>query len=386
MKSYQFAIFFSVFFLIYGLVNYYIFIRGWQAIPAASTLRPYYLILFLFLSASFVAGRLLERAWLSPVSDILVWAGSFWLAAMLYFSLIIYALDIVRLVNHFIPFYPRFIAADYPRVKLIIALASVGLVSTILLAGHINALNPRVKTLDLTIHKSGNGRSTLNIVYASDIHLGTIVGRHRLDKIVEKINGLRPDIILLPGDIVDEDLRPVLRENIGESLCALKAPLGVFACTGNHEYIGGVEAAARYLIEHDIILLRDSTALIEDRFYLIGREDRDMQTFTGCKRKPVDELMNSVDKARPVIMMDHQPFSLERAAENGVDLQISGHTHHGQLWPLNLITNAIYEISWGYKLKEKTHIYVSTGVGSWGPPVRIGNRPEIVNIKLTFTG
>lgn len=94
--------------------------------------------------------------------------------------------------------------------------------------------------------------------------------------------------------------------------------------------------------------------------------------------------MNGVDISHPVILMDHQAFRLEEAESNGIDLQLSGHTHHGQLWPFNFITKKVYELSWGYKKKGKTHYYVSSGVGTWGPPIRTGNRPEIVNIRLRF--
>jgi len=101
-------------------------------------------------------------------------------------------------------------------------------------------------------------------------------------------------------------------------------------------------------------------------------------------RKSVKDLLAGIDMTRPVILMDHQPFHLEEAERCGVDLQLSGHTHHGQLWPLNYITGAIYEVSKGYKKKGNTHILVSGGVGSWGPPVRTGNRPEILDLVLTF--
>ncbi|UCE65564.1 MAG: metallophosphoesterase [Candidatus Zixiibacteriota bacterium] len=384
MKTLNFVIFFSIVLAIYGSVNYYIFIRGWQSIPAGSSLRAYYLPLFLFVSLSYIAGRILENIWLSELSDILVWIGSFWLAAMLYFFLIILLLDIVRLINHFIPIYPEFIRLNYIKVKGIAGLVSVVTVFAVVPGGYINALNPKISRLNLTIDKSVVSRSSLNIVFASDIHLGTIVGRQRFDRIVGKINELKPDIVLLPGDIVDEDLKPVIRENIGESLRKLKAPLGVYACTGNHEHIGGVEEAYKYLTEHDIVVLRDSVIKVNDEFYLIGREDRDARRFSGIGRKTLEELMVKVDKESPIILMDHQPFKLEEASSNQIDLQISGHTHSGQLWPFNYLTNAIYEVSRGYKKKDNTHVYVSSGVGTWGPPVRTGGRPEIVNIKLNF--
>lgn len=223
---------------------------------------------------------------------------------------------------------------------------------------------------------------TLNIVVASDIHLGALVGQKRFDKIVDRINSLNPDMILLPGDIVDEDLGPVIKQTLGESLRSLKARFGVFAITGNHEYIWGVEEASRYLVDHGVTVLRDRVVPINETVYLVGREDRSMDRFTEKTRKPLKDLMAEVDSCFPVILMDHQPFHLEEGENNGVDLQISGHTHHGQLFPLNFITGRVYEISQGYKKKGKTHVYVSTGVGTWGPPVRLGNRPEIVNIKV----
>jgi predicted MPP superfamily phosphohydrolase len=385
MRTLSFVIFFSIVLAVYGSVNYYIFIRGWQSLPAGSMLRSIYLPLFIFVAISFIAGRILENFWLSKLSNVLVWIGSFWLAAMIYFLLIIIVLDIVRLINFIIPIFPEFIRANYSGAKQITALISFAAAAIIVIAGYINALNPKVSDLSLDINKAANGRRSLNIVFASDIHLGTIVGRQRFDKVVGKINSLNPDIVLLPGDILDEDLKPVIRENIGESLRKIMAPLGVYASTGNHEHIGGVEAAFKYLTEHNITVLRDSVIMINNEFYLVGREDRDGGRFSGVERRALEELMRGVDLKYPVILMDHQPIGLDDAVANKVDLQISGHTHNGQLWPFNYITGAIYEVSRGYKKKGDTHFYVSSGVGTWGPPVRTGHRPEIVNIRLNFT-
>ena len=131
-------------------------------------------------------------------------------------------------------------------------------------------------------------------------------------------------------------------------------------------------------------MLRDTSVLVDGRFWIVGREDRDKSRFTGNKRKELAAVMMPVDRHAPVILLDHQPFNLEKSEEQGVDLQLSGHTHHGQLWPFNYITNAMYEVSSGYKKKGATHYYVSNGYGTWGPPVRLGNRPEIVQIILKF--
>ncbi|MEK6571677.1 MAG: metallophosphoesterase [Bacteroidota bacterium] len=384
MRKRAFFIFFSIVLTVYGLINFYIFIRGWVAFPQDSSLRILFLVVFLIFSLSFIAGRFLERVALSWFTNALVWIGSFWLGAMVYFFLIIVAIDLLRLINFTIRFFPSFVTADYERTKYVTALAVIGLVALLVIAGYINALKPRIKTLRLTIPKDVNPTKALNIVAASDIHLGTVICKARLERIVEKINELKPDLVLLPGDVVDEDLGPVIKQNLGETLRKIESRFGVVAITGNHEYIGGVDEACRYLVEHGITVLRDSSLRIDDCFYIVGREDLSINRFAGKKRKSLEELMASVDRRYPIIMMDHQPFHLEEAGNGGVDVQLSGHTHHGQLWPFNFITKKVYELSWGYKKKGNTHIYVSSGVGTWGPPMRTGNRPEIVNIQLSF--
>ncbi|MCX6150489.1 MAG: metallophosphoesterase [Ignavibacteriales bacterium] len=380
----NFIIFFSIVLLIYGSVNYYIFIRGWQAIPKDSPIRTYYLILFLFLALSYLAGRVIENFALSTFSDVFVWIGSFWLAIMVYLLLGVLLIDILRLINYLTGIFPQFIFKDYAKTKQVIAIILVSISFLALIAGRINALNPRIKTLEINIPKKVNSQTSWNVVVASDIHLGTIIGKSRLSFLVNTINSLKPDIVLLAGDIIDEDLAPVIKEDLGDTLRNIKAQHGVYAITGNHEYIGGVEAAVKYLGEHGIKMLRDTSVKINNSFYLVGREDRSINQFAHKKRKELKEIMLGVDKTLPVVMMDHQPFGLNEAVENGVDLQISGHTHHGQLWPFNYITEMVYEVSWGYKKKGNTHFYVSSGFGGWGPPIRLGNRPEIVNIKLNF--
>jgi len=384
MKKINFVIFFSIALSVYALINYYIFIREWEAGGFQSTWRTVYVAAFLLLSISFIAGRILERVTLSWFSSTLVLLGSFWLAAMVYFLLFAFAIDIIRLLNFIVPFFPSFLTVNPERTKEITSFAIIVVVLVIVLGGYINARTPIIKTLELSISKNGRTIKSLNIAVASDIHLGTIVCKSKLERIVQHINSLNPDLVLLPGDVVDEDIGPVIRNNLGETLRKIRSKYGVFAITGNHEYIGGVEPACKYLAEHGITMLRDTWVKIGDSLYVVGREDISIRGFTGKTRKPLSELMAEVDKSYPVILMDHQPFRLEEAEINGVDLQLSGHTHHGQLWPFNFITKKVYELSWGYKKKGSTHYYVSCGVGTWGPPIRTANRPEIINIKLQF--
>ena len=254
----------------------------------------------------------------------------------------------------------------------------------LLLGGFINSTLPRISELTLRVTKRSAKMDRLNIVAVSDIHLGTIVGRYRIEHIVKMINSLNPDLVLLPGDIVDEDLKPVIRQNLGAALLNIRSRFGVYAATGNHEYIGGVEQACDYLTKHNIVMLRDQSIKIADSVFLVGREDLSANRFGGKQRKDLSELMAGVDPGYPVILMDHQPWNLGQVSGQGVDLQISGHTHNGQLWPLNYIVDSIYELPWGYRKIGNTQFYVSDGAGTWGPPIRIGNRPEIVQIHMKF--
>jgi uncharacterized protein len=384
MRKRDVIIFFSIVLTIYGLINCYVFISAWQAIPESASFRGLFTTVFLFFALSFIIGRFLERVTLSWLSSALVWIGSFYLAAMVYVLLMVVAIDLARLTNFILPFFPPLLFTHYQRTKELTAL-TVGIIALcVVIVGHINARRPRVVELGLVIPKNSHKMNVVNIVVVSDIHLGTIICKARLEKIVNQINQLDPDLVLLPGDVVDEDLGPVIKQNLGETLRKIQSRFGTIAITGNHEYIGGVEAACRYLADHGITMLRDNVVKVNDSFYVVGREDRSYNRAGERKRKPLEELMIGVETGYPVILLDHQPFRLDEAERHGIDLQLSGHTHHGQLWPFNFIAKKVYELSWGYKKKGATHVYVSCGVGTWGPPVRTGNRPEIVNIRLTF--
>jgi predicted MPP superfamily phosphohydrolase len=329
----------------------------------------------------FVLGEILEHTRSSLTSEWIYRIGAFWLAFMLYFALTLLVFDVIRLLNYFFHFLPEMTQLLRFRLGLI----TVAFVSCVVLYGHINALNTRVRKISLTIQKEVRGSHEMKIVMASDIHLGALIGENREAKLVRIINDQKPDLVLLCGDLVDGDIASVLRKNLGKHLQEIKSAMGVYAIPGNHEYIGGIQRTLPYLESINIKLLRDKVLVLPNGVQVVGRDDRDnRQLGEENRRRTLKELMVGLDKTFPVIVMNHQPFNLDEAADEGVDLHLSGHTHHGQLWPLNYITQAVFELSWGYLKKGNTNFYVSSGFGSWGPPVRIGNSPEVVVFNLTF--
>ena len=331
MRRYQFIIFFSIALMVYGSLNFYIGIRGWQALSGHLAWRSLYLGVFLFLAGAYIAGRLLERVWLSPLSNGLVWIGSFWLGAMLYFLLLILCFDIFRLLNaglHFLPTDP----AHYAGLKWLVLRLSTIVVGIVLIAGFINARTTRGKTLELKIPKKA-GVAEYNLVMLSDVHLGTIIGKKHFQKAVTTINQLQPDAVVIVGDLVDEDLKSVITDGMGDLLRQIKTRRGILAVPGNHEYIGGVVQAEKYISRHGVRVLHDKIVNLPGDIQLIGRDDR-----TNARRKTLPELMRSLDNNNPILVLDHQPFHLAAVAAAGVDVQVSGHTHHGQLWSLNYLT------------------------------------------------
>jgi len=386
MKGIRMILFFLTFFVVYGLLNYYIFIRGWQAIAGIGLpgIKATFIVLFVFFNFSYFIARMAGKFLPSGVTDFFAFSGGMWFAGMLYFMLLIISFDIIRVVGNSLSIFPDLLKNNWQTVKIVVFFASLVFVISIITLGYINAQKIKIKNLTFDIPKPANGAKDLHLVFASDIHLGHVIDRDFLQQIVDSINNLKPDIILFPGDIVDEELHPVVDKNLGELFTQLKAPLGIFAVTGNHEYIGGAEPAVKYLSQYGITFIRDSVIKIDDSFYLAGREDLMRGTFSGEKRKPLREILSGNIDGLPIILMDHQPVSLSEAAENNIDLQISGHTHHGQMWPLHLITERVFKLSWGYKKIGNSHFYVSSGAGTWGPRVRVGNNPEIVSIKLRF--
>lgn len=379
MRTLSFFIFFGIVLTIYGLVNYYLFVRGLQAFSVNQPMRRGFIVIFWTIVSMFIAGNILERTATSAFSEWIYRIGSFWLAFMLYLIIAVVLIDLVRIFNYFFHFLPEFSQLMKFRMGLIV----FSIVSLIVIAGHINALWINVREIPLTIHKSVLGSPEVKILMASDIHLGALIGERREKRLLEIIREQKPDLVLLCGDLVDGEIAPVLRKKLGRHIQEIKTPLGVYAITGNHEYIGGISKTLPYLKSINITVLIDSIVTLPNGIQLVGRNDHAAGRGKNAP-KPLAELLSGTDHTKPIIVMNHQPFNLQEAADNQVDLHLSGHTHNGQLWPFNYITEAMFELSWGYLKKGETNFYVSSGFGTWGPTVRIGNRPEVVVFKLKF--
>ena len=382
MRRTNFLIFILVVIVIFTLGNYYILAHGFRALSPFGFLQYGFILVCILLSFSFFAHRFLAKTKFYKLHHIVYFIGSLWFAALLYFLLASFLADLTGLFNHIFHFLQA--ANQIKDWNLYSLLASIVIVFAIVLYGIINARKYTVRKFELQIHKSAGKYRELKIALVSDMHMGSLVSKKRIADMVESINKEEPDLVLLAGDLMDEVHEPIFRMDIGSPIKNIVSKLGIYAIHGNHEFIGGIEAADAYLKSLHIELLKDQILLIDNSFYLAGREDRSILGFKGKVRKSLKEMVENRNEHIPLILMDHQPFELNEAVQNKVDIQFSGHTHHGQLWPINFITNKMYELSHGYKKIQDTHFYVSCGFGTWGPPVRIGSRPEIVIFLLKF--
>lgn len=287
-----------------------------------------------------------------------------WLIIALYVGGLLLIIDLLRLI----PILKPYLQGSWGL------LLSFGCVLTLIFAyGAWRYQHKERISLDIKLDKVL--KRTYKIVALSDLHLGYTIGRNELNNWVELINREQADMVLIAGDLVDGDTRPIIAEGLAEVINRIEAP--IYAVLGNHEYIGGEAEELRFLSQTKTQVLRDSAILVDDAFYIVGRDDR-----SNSHRQSKEMLCKHLDKTKPIILLDHQPYELDESRHAGVDLQISGHTHRGQVFPINLIVDKMYQLSHGYMQQGDTHYYVSSGLGIWGGKYRLGTQSEYCVITL----
>jgi uncharacterized protein len=376
-------IFFAVALGIYVLMNFYVLRRGWQALAGTGTVRVVVLAALLVLASCMFIGRIIGARRPGPWPEFITAVGYVYLGALTILLCLVAAVDLLRLVNAFVRIFPASFQAHRQLAGRVGFFTVVGTAAVLLGFGAVRGYHPRVRTLDLGIAKSAGRLTSLNIVVVSDLHFGPLVRSGFLKKILDDVCALSPDLFLFPGDIMTEELPPAELEKILALFRSMTSTYGAFAVTGNHETYGDLAKNIALFGIAGIRLLQDETVLVADAFYIAGRMDRSVVR-RGERRKALTEILAGIDMRRPVILMDHQPLDLRQAEDAGVDLQVSGHTHGGQMFPFTLINKLVYEKDKGSYRRGATQYDISEGAGFWGPPFRIGSRSEIVRIRVLF--
>ena len=356
-----------------------------------------FLICYILLSlspifAAFTRGKLKIRS--KQISN-------YWLGILLYLLIFLLLADLGRILLYLSQ--GRSVLDPFdPDVYRITGGAVFGVTAILSALGIRNAFRIRKTVYEVTIHKACTTPS-LRIALAADLHLGYSVGLRHVQKMRRIIDGIKPDLVLFAGDLFDNEYAAIQNpEKIAAVLRGIQSTCGSYACWGNHDieelilagftFDSGKTPAAgdhnmkQFLKKAGIRLLADETILLENGCYLTGRLDASCLKKSGIRRCSPDELLRGLGPSHPLLVIDHQPSRLPDLAAAGADLVLSGHTHDGQLFPGNLTTRIGWMNSYGKLAIGKMTSIVTSGVGFWGPAMRIGTHNEVVEIRVTFDG
>jgi predicted MPP superfamily phosphohydrolase len=334
------------------------------------------LLLAALVPFAFLAMRFLPRAANAPVA----WVVYVWLGFALYLFLLTLLSDFGRAAAALFGALP-----EDPARRVLLARALAGVVAIISgvvgVGGILNvARGFQVRRVRVPLSRLPKAASGYSIVQLSDLHVGPTLGRDFVESVVREANALAADMIVITGDLVDGTVHQL--RALVEPLRDLRAKDGVYFVTGNHEYYSGADAWIAHLRTLGIRVLRNERVSIRDAFDLAGVDDASAHRMLPHHGQDVSKALDGRDESRAVVLLAHQPKALKDALRWGVDLQLSGHVHGGQMIPFNWIARLDQPIIAGLRLIQNTWIYVSSGTGYWGPPMRVGSGAEVTRIEL----
>ena len=351
----------TVIILLYSGFAFYI---GWniKALLHSYNLHPrpiVYWLAFFLVAFAFIIGRL------HPILHFLSVIGNYWMFILQYGLILCILANIIIWLT--------------PLSTKIVGTGAFAIFVVLFAVGTYFAYTPTVHKTTITIDKEGE---PMRVVMASDFHLGLLSHKGHLEKFVQLSNEQEPDLVMLVGDIVDDDPTRYIKNGMKDVMSQLQSTYGVYGVLGNHEYYGNkINEFNSAMKDSGVTILMDETIKLPNGVYLTGRED-----ITNKDRPPVVELKPE-DSDSPWFVMNHTPNDLTEPKEAGVDFHVSGHTHKGQMWPNQFITERIFDLGYGHEMFGHMHALVSSGFGFWGPPMRIGSQAElwVVDIKYSKT-
>lgn len=351
---------------------------------------------YIFVSSTVIISFLLP---VSSVQRVLKQISNYWLGTLVYIFLVVLFVDLGRIIlkktkwisNEKLSSRRTFVVTGGVCIVFIIAISIYGI---------LNARYIRTTPYEVKIEKDGGKLEELKIALVADLHLGYSIGDDHMEQMVEKINKMDADIVLIAGDIFDNDYDALYHPNyLIKKLREIKSKYGVYACYGNHDiqekilvgfgFPSGEKKKSdlrmdEFLEKANIKLLKDEAVLIDNSFYLVSRPDykhpgRDIE-----KRKTPEEVTADLDKTKPILVMEHEPKEIEELEKAGADMQLSGHTHDGQIWPGTWLIKCFWKNPYGYMKEGNLHSIVTSGVGIYGPAMRVDSKSEICEIHVSF--
>lgn len=359
--------------------NWYLYIRSLLLFKKSWQTKLIAFTIISFTASRWLGGFLAEFTnWY--ITRYFVIAGSVYRAAFFYIFIAVFIFHCLMWINQNTNLISKGFLYKKNVQKTMVAILLTAVI-TLLISGYYNTIHPRVNTYSITVSKQQSQRDSLEIVLVTDYHLIMFTPNNFVKTITDTINSKKPDIVLIAGDIIDNNVKNIREKPFCNDFKKIQAKHGVYAVAGNHEYYGeNIDTSIAYIENCGIEVLKDEVIIIDSAFYLVGRDDQN-----NLFRKTEEELLMQVTENLPVILMQHRPPERHKTLNNSVDIMVSGHTHNGYLFPFNWALKLLYKVVWGYKKINNTHLFVSCGTGAVDPPLRIGSYSEIMHITVHFT-
>jgi predicted MPP superfamily phosphohydrolase len=362
--------------LAYIIPNIYVYVRI-KNLFIGKDYRLLYTIIYLLIVSIYPIIERFSEENLNFFIQALSSLSGYILPFFLYLFLTVLLFDLFLIINKLVHFIsPERRKSFAFRLNMLTALIVLSI--AVVVAGSINLNTIRVSKYTIEVPRKYSKIDHLRVAFVADIHIQQNTRIQFIEQFVKKIIALKPDLMLYVGDIVEGDNENETTKAIESAMKKIVTKYGTFGVTGNHEFYGG-KGQSNFFRELGITMLNDTVIRIDSSFYLAGRNDQHFG-----QRKTAMQLLGSISHDMPVILMDHRPTQLQEVSQTIADVQFSGHTHNGQMFPINLITNTVYELSWGYKKIRNTHFFVTSGLRLWGPPVRTAGKSEIMLIDVNF--
>lgn len=370
------AVFFIIIFSFYGSGHYYLYTWLKRLIIFSPRRRFLLKITLGGLPFFFPLARFLARYDFNFFTYSIAFFSSLWIGFFFYFLLLALARDLLA-VFFMLAKQKYFFGPRMGRRQVAVVIGAVLIINGV---SFYEARQISITSIEIPLRGLPKELDGLKVVQISDVHFGMINGQEKLTQIVKMVNNLSPDIVVITGDLVDESIAHM--EEMANPLSQLHPSSGVWAVMGNHEFYAGVERVVEIMKRAQVKVLRNERDILPGGLQILGIDDPAGTKRIGNPVPEVGDLFSTLNPDKPSIFLCHQPIYFAEAAAHSVGLQLSGHTHGGQLFPIILISRLFYPLTPGLHKEKDSYLYVSRGVGTWGPPLRLASPPELVLIKL----
>lgn len=373
------SLFLLTFFLLYGGTHLYFFLRLKSAVSVGIGAGVFLALFLLLMMLAPVMVRVLEKQGQETAARLLAYVGYSWMGVLFLFFSASLVFDIYRLFFHVVELVSHRDFAPFRVAERSAFFISCSWAIAVAVYGYFEACDIRTERVVITTPKLPPAIQKLTIVQVSDVHLGLIVRKERLARILDQVKAASPDILVSTGDLVDGQLNRLT--GLAELLQEVRPPYGKYAVTGNHEVYAGLSQALDFTERAGFRVLRGETVTVAGCVTIAGIDDPAMGSAnrSGAKEK---SLLSATSSDMFILFLKHRP-AVEKECIGLFDLQLSGHVHKGQIFPFNMVTHLFYPVKSGYSiLPQNSSLYVSRGTGTWGPPIRFLSPPEVTVIEL----